>query len=322
MNKVLNVTNGSSAVDIMRKSGLEGDFLPWDDVLHVGPVPAKLSFEALSEIRAEYITTQGWASADIVDRLFRERSVLMSHIEKYEKVILWFEHDLYDQLQLLEILNYISTVSFDLSRVFMICTENYLGRQNIEEMLALKQYEESVNQVQVSLAVRVWKAFRANTPLPWYELLKQDTSALPFLYGAIERMLEEYPSAVNGLSRTQNDVLDIIFKGETHLGKIFGEQQKREERVFLGDVVFLDIVREMMDVNSPLIIPTLENRIELPFSVDTKVTMTQKGLNVLAGTEHWLETHTIDKWLGGVHLSKKNVWLWNSETQEIKRVER
>ena len=83
MFRQLNISNGDSAVKIMREAGIEGDFLPWSDVLHVGPVPAKLSFEALSEVRAEYIVGQGWADAENVDRLFRERAVLMSHIDKY-----------------------------------------------------------------------------------------------------------------------------------------------------------------------------------------------------------------------------------------------
>lgn len=310
MNKVLHITNGSSAVDIMRKSGLEGDLLPWDDVLHVGPVPAKLSFEALSEVRAEYIINQGWADADMVDRLFRERGVLMSHIEKYEKVTLWFEHDLYDQLQILEILNYLSTVSFDISKITMVCTENYLGRLNAEEMAALKQYEEAVSQEQISLAVKAWEAFRCATPLEWYELLKEDTSALPFLRGAVLRMLEEYPSSPNGLSRIQNDILDIAVQGEERIGKIFTAQQKREERVFLGDAVFIDIINDMLNEVAPLL--SID-------STEEKVTITKLGLEVLMSKRHWLEDHTVNKWIGGVHLSRDNIWLWNAESQKIER---
>ena len=49
MKRVLNITNGDSAVEIMREAGIEGDFLPWRDVLHVEPVPARLSFADLSK---------------------------------------------------------------------------------------------------------------------------------------------------------------------------------------------------------------------------------------------------------------------------------
>ena len=48
----------------------------------------------------------------------------MRHIKKYEKVILWFEHDLYDQLQLLEILSYLAEVSYSIDKITMVCTEH------------------------------------------------------------------------------------------------------------------------------------------------------------------------------------------------------
>ena len=87
----------------------------------------------------------------------------------------------------------------------------------------------------------------------------------------------------------------------------------------MGDTVFIDIVNEMMLGNFPLLTSDLGDRTELPFSQDQHLSITQKGLDVLSAKAHWLETHTIDKWLGGVHLSKENVWLWNSETKEIER---
>lgn len=319
MKRILHITNGSSAIEVMKEAGIVGDFLSWDDVLHVGPVPGNLSFENLSEIRAEYIINKGWAGAEAVDRTFRERFVLMDHIEKYEKVILCFEHDLYDQLQLLEILSYLSHVSFDLLKLSMICTENYLGRQSAEEMAALKQYEAPVTVAQMELAVDAWKAFRCATPFEWSALLNEDTSALPFLQGTVLRMLEEYPSSYNGLSRTQNDILDIVAQGEKSVGKIFAAQQEREERIFLGDTVFADIVNEMMSEDASLLTSQWGDRINPPFIPVKKVQITAYGLEVLSGEQQWLEKCQINKWLGGVHLTAQNVWLWNSETQKIER---
>ena len=39
MERILNITNGDCAVDIMKKAGINGDFIPWRDVLYDGPVP-------------------------------------------------------------------------------------------------------------------------------------------------------------------------------------------------------------------------------------------------------------------------------------------
>ena len=64
MTKTLNITNGDIAVTIMRQADISGDFLPWRDVLHDGPVPGGLSLEALSEIRTDFIVSQGWGEED------------------------------------------------------------------------------------------------------------------------------------------------------------------------------------------------------------------------------------------------------------------
>ena len=319
MKRVLNITNGDATVDIMREAEIEGDFLPWRDVLHVGPVPAGLSFANLSEIRAEYITSQGWGDVEMIDQSFRERLVLMSHIEKYEKVILWFEHDLYDQLQLLEILSYFSEALYDIAKMTMVCTEKYLARLTIEEMGNMQIYEEPVSSEQSLLSVKAWKAFRSPDPLLWQALLKEDTSALPFLEGIVLRMLEEYPFAVNGLSRTQNDILEIVSQGEEKLGKIFMAQQENEARIFLGDTIFLDNINEMLEVNAALLTSEQGHNISLPFRPEKRIKITNYGLEVLRGDKHWLDRHHVEKWLGGVHLTPQNIWLWNRKTEKMER---
>jgi hypothetical protein len=52
MSQQLIVTNGQSAVAAMRRAGVSDDLLPWDDVLHDGPVPGKLSHLDLARRRA------------------------------------------------------------------------------------------------------------------------------------------------------------------------------------------------------------------------------------------------------------------------------
>jgi hypothetical protein len=37
---LLHVTNGESAADTLRQTALGGAVLPWQDVLHEGPLPA------------------------------------------------------------------------------------------------------------------------------------------------------------------------------------------------------------------------------------------------------------------------------------------
>ena len=41
------ITNGDSAAACMREARLDGEILPWRDILHEGPVPAGLDLEDL-----------------------------------------------------------------------------------------------------------------------------------------------------------------------------------------------------------------------------------------------------------------------------------
>ena len=59
MPRVLHITNGDSAVGLMREGGISGDILPWRDVLHDGPVPGGLDLEALSRVRARFLADRG-----------------------------------------------------------------------------------------------------------------------------------------------------------------------------------------------------------------------------------------------------------------------
>lgn len=317
MSHTLNITNGDCAIAIMKKAGICGEFLPWRDVLHEGPVPQGLSLEDLSEVRAKYISGNGWADTEEIQRSFLERDNVLKSYQDYEKVILWFEHDLYDQLQMLQILDWFHGKNLENTRLLLICTDQYLGMMTPEEMTSLFRHEVIITDSQLELAKRSWSAFRENTPDKWNALLKEDTSALQFLAGAILRMLEEFPNQRNGLSRTEQQALIIISEGEKRPGRIFGHNQKLEERIFLGDTSFWDILHTFLESSSPLISLPKDKELTLPTSPDQELSITPEGEEVLLGKRNWLDIRKLDRWIGGVHLSQDNVWCWNTAADGI-----
>src|SRR5205809_5321370 len=56
---LLHVTNGESAGNTLRQTTLGGAVLPWQDVLHEGPVPA-LPRQELLRTRARFLADCGW----------------------------------------------------------------------------------------------------------------------------------------------------------------------------------------------------------------------------------------------------------------------
>src|SRR5207248_2519261 len=101
---LLHVTNGESAGNTLRQTSLGGAVLPWQDTLHEGPVPAVPRAELL-RTRAAFLSECGWGSRrEILSSLERRDRQLLETLRHGVHVVLWFEHDLYDQLQLLDAL--------------------------------------------------------------------------------------------------------------------------------------------------------------------------------------------------------------------------
>jgi hypothetical protein len=124
-------------------------------------------------------------------------------------------------------------------------------------------------------------------------------------------MLEEFPSRYNSLSRTEQQALSIIAAGEQRPGKVFASNQALEDRVFMGDTGFWDILRLFLTSSPPLITLPAGKQLTLPSTPDQALTITPEGKAVLLGKRNWLEIKAPDRWIGGVHLTRDNIWTWD-----------
>jgi hypothetical protein len=100
MAAALHVSNGD-ATDVPG-TGLARRVLYWRDVLHEGPVPA-VGPDELRRIRATFLAQANADDRDEGTAMFAERDHTLAANREGEYV-LWFEADLYDQLQIIQIL--------------------------------------------------------------------------------------------------------------------------------------------------------------------------------------------------------------------------
>jgi len=308
MLKILNIVNGDVTIEIMKKAHINGDFLPWRDFLHKGSVPENLSLNKLSKIRANFIHQEGFGSLAQIEKEFQERDRVLKNYKKYQKIILWFERDLYDQLQLLQVLSWFHSNNIENIKLSLICSNNYLGECSQSEITNFLGYEENITKAHLNLARKAWLAFTKPNPIDWFKLLEEETYLLPFLKNTIIRMLEEYPSRRNGLSRSEHQALFTISKGIENPNKIFQNCQNYENKKFMGDVIFWKI---------------LDDFIEKRFIHSQKngqiLKITKLGQQVLKGEIHYLHIKPIEKWIGGTKLTNDNVWCWNIKKRTINR---
>lgn len=218
----LHVTNGDCAVEVLRKAGIRGEILPWRDVLHEGPLVPSLPLEELSIVRSRFIADEGWGGRDEVERQFRARDERLKGAARDEEVVLWFEHDLYDQLQLIQLLDWFGKHPH--RRLTLVCEAEYLGEMNPERAAELFAARKRVTSAQLAAASLAWEALPAVTP--------EDLSSLLFLRAALERYRDEP-------KRTEDLILQELAGGALGFSELFKRTQARDEPRFLGDTVFL-----------------------------------------------------------------------------------
>lgn len=326
---VLHVTNGESAANTLRRTALGGAVLPWQDVLHAGPVPAVPRPE-LRRRRAAFLSECGWGSrqAILASLAGRDHQLERAFAERVP-VVLWFEHDLYDQLQLVDVLALAGAAG---AAPEAIVVDSFpgkpgfrgLGELTAEELEILWPARREVTADALETATAVWDAFRAPQPEPLAECVSRGTPSLPLLGPALRRLLEELPAPRDGLSTTERTALLAIEEGASTPAATFLGAQDLEPAPFLGDTWFFRALAELGRGSRRLV--ETEDGEDLPLPpplgdgrlfAGVPLRLTGEGERVLAGEANRVELLGIDRWVGGTHLVPDAVWRWDAEERRL-----
>jgi hypothetical protein len=338
----LHITNGDCAADTLR-SFLADRVLITCDVLHEGPAPL-VSDGAWYDARAQFLADGFGARYDEIRSGLERFDRVITSVPPGQEIVLWFEHDLFDQLLLIRTLDTLGRVTLDntgaaeapaasaaRTNVSLICIDRFpgverfigLGQLTAEQLATLYPTRERVTTEQFALAGEAWRAFRSGNPRQLLALLvrlkadARNMAALPFLADAIHRLFEEYPSTTNGLSRSANAVLRALESTPLDGAALFDATQSPEPRPFIGDSSLFAIVHRLAAARIPLV------AIDPPGAPEglrgATIQLTAAGREVLTGARDAVALNGIDEWKGGVHLlgDDRSPWRWDAPRETL-----
>ena len=322
MTRFLHVANGTSTTMTIEAAGIPGACSIWADPLYEGPVPAGLADSELLEVRTRFLL--GGSAPDPVNDMREWRAAIL-RVDTYEELVLWFEHDLFDQLNLVQLLTWLDGHVAATKPVSLICIGEFPGRPDfkglgeltIQELAPLVDTRQPVEGVAYALARRAWNAFREPTPEALDELRRGDTSPLPFLAAAMTRLLQEYPWTTDGLSRSERRLLELAAGDGMSLAKAFPRMHDGERAYYIGDLTLAELAETLSSTSPALLaldLPTQDG----DYDFRRRATLTEAGRSVLAGGQDKVDLCGIDRWLGGVHLrTGGRIWRWDDVRQRI-----
>ena len=318
---MLHITNGDCAAEVFVRAGIGGEnIIAWRDVLHEGPVPGGMPLEMLSSVRARFICDSGFGDYDAIREQFSERDFRVAGGQGEDEVVLWFESDLYDQLQLLQVLDWFADPTHRPMRLTRVYTDRVPGTERFEALgaIAPERVRElldarvPVSEDELRVAVEAWAAFRDCDPRA-LAASRHDPRmrALPYLRDAIGRLLEELPDTACGLSRTEANAARLLAEQPRTREALFRQVQDLEPRPFLGDTWFWRMLDRLAEGETPLL-KRRASAADPAFGRGDLWSLTAEGEAVLDGRVDGVDLARVDRWLGGTRLlHRDSVWRWD-----------
>ena len=213
---ILHISNGGSTAGTLKASNIPGAHLVWDVALVTGPTPLGLSDEAWIGVRADHLAAAYGGEPLYLRNELAELTLGLAGSLSYDEVVLWFEHDLFCQVNLLPLLSWFASHK-GTTRLSLVCIDRFPGRKNFRglgelsagELESLFPSRCAVTGQMLALGAAAWTAYRSPSPQGIEDLLVGDTTPLPFLKSALLCHLARFPSVENGLGQMENTALDL-----------------------------------------------------------------------------------------------------------------
>lgn len=258
---MLHVRCGHDVLGALEEAGIAGEPLAWVDPVCQGPLDAALEGAGWYAMRAAWIAARyGREETEVLADL-RAQDDALSRASEHDEVVLWFEHDLFDQAILVRLLAWFEGNGTGGARLSLIDVERLveaggftgLGTLGAAELAALFARRPEVTEDQLELGARAWTAMCRPEPDDMEEVLAGDTEALPHLRSALIRLSLERRPAGDGLVCSERLALRAVAEGATSPVDAFLAVQEHEDAPWMGDEMFGPVLADLAAKDPPLL---------------------------------------------------------------------
>lgn len=264
-NNTLHVLNGDSTKALFPIDLIPGDLLVWREALCEGKVNENISTDMFWKDRAAHIE-EAYQSKNYEEKVLSEISRLKD-LSQFEEVTLWFEYDLFCQVNLIACLSYMDTRQ----KISLVCLGDELdgqlrglGEVDSKHYPSLFASRIQLAQDDIDYAKAVWKVYSDET-----------TTSLKHFYGTHKTLKylgkalashEEKIPAQNGLNAIETKMLEVV-NSTNNENELIGSILKDQTWLGMGDSQYWNYFAHLR----PLI--------------DDSFALNEAGIEILAGRQ-------------------------------------
>lgn len=255
MANTLHITNGDSTAEILRRTSIKGDVVVWREMLCEGPIYKEVGSDEFWMARYNYFEKELEVSKlEYYDKTIKEIQKL-EDVSGYSEVVLWFEFDLFCQVNLMAICTYLLQSFRKNTRYNLVCTGWIKGEEKlksladfpVDEFANLYDNKTLLSKTNLEFAQNCWNVYVNNDieELKSFNFNKQ--SKFRYLQKAINQHLLRFPIE-SGLNQIQYKIFEIINSKSLTEREIIQELliwQAQETVYGFGDLQYFQYLKKL-----------------------------------------------------------------------------
>lgn len=217
MHKVVHILNGDSTSLGIKEGAIEGDCIVWREMLTEGPLSIDIVNDDFWNKRNVFFENEFSVDRlEYYDKTHQELTKI-KHISNYNEVVLWFEYDLFCQVNLIALCTYLLSSYKDSIDYYLVCTGRKKGEEHLQtlsdyapnEYKKLLESRSKLSQQDLLFAKECWEKYVSND---LYEL-KAFNFAKNIMFKYLQLVMNQHMKRFadkSGLNQIDYKILDII----------------------------------------------------------------------------------------------------------------
>lgn len=308
--KRLHILNGDAITGAMDQAGITGERMVWREMLSDGPSIVEMGTPQFFALRMQFFMEEYEVSAEKYQELtISEFEKLDAAFDSTEEFVLWFEYDLFCQVNMLACLAWFAKQDLTDKKISLICLGEFpgydrligLGELDAQHYPKLFRERRPLRDLDIGFAVNAWKSWCSVNPRDMIDAVDLCPPAFPYLKLAFHQHRGRFPSSTNGLNVIENKFLSWIAEGANSRREVVKRALTRGNIFGFGDMQYFNYLEHL----NPLLAETEEGLILNP-----------EGEAVLAGKRSF-QSKRKEFFMGGANVRK---YRWNPGVKQLEPI--
>ncbi len=257
--KTLHICNGESALHQLTAAKINGTYSVWNEMLCEGPLHPQILSKEFLKIRKAFFKSRYQISESEYNEKTISHFKLITNFNEYPKLVLWFEYDLFCQVNLIALLSYLLNNWLGKNKIFLVCvgkfdfSDKLLGLGELDHKmfpdLLLKAIQ--LNKSDLQYANDFWLTYckdqhtvKDNETFPLRRKLQFENSKFPYLIPALKAHFRRKISKKNELNEIESKIKDLLNSGIKSDKAIVKALLEWQEWYGFGDIQYLKLIEE------------------------------------------------------------------------------